>query len=119
MHMLGQYHPGIDMKRMSRPYRAHRLAQEIDLADQQIAAAVTQIDGEEVSGAGNAGTSVVGHGGSSLSVGCMKQGGQTERWLHAPVHPTYDRRRVGWMTLCSSTVAVVCPQLLASCRCSF
>ena len=48
---------------------AYRLAQQVDFADQQIACAITQVDGEKVSGARNAGASVIGHGGSSLSGG--------------------------------------------------
>lgn len=38
------------------------------MADQQVAAAVEQVDREEVRGARHMGAAVAGHGGSSLSV---------------------------------------------------
>ena len=95
------------MERMSRPHRAHRLAQESDLADQQIAAAVSQVDGKEVCGARNTGASVFGHGGSSLSIGCVKQGGPAGRWYAIRSHLRTIDAVVGWMTLCSSTIAMV------------
>lgn len=38
------------------------------MADQQVAATIEQIDGEEIRGARHLGAAVAGHGGSSLSV---------------------------------------------------
>jgi hypothetical protein len=63
------YDPGIDMKGMMCFGGAYRLAQQIDFTDQQIAFGVAQFDDEKVNGAWNAGASVTGHGGSSLSGG--------------------------------------------------
>ena len=47
---------------------AHGLAEQVDVVDQQVAAPVEQIDGEEIRGARHLGAAVAGHGGSSLSV---------------------------------------------------
>jgi hypothetical protein len=46
---------------------SHSIAQQIDFSDQQIAAAVAQIHGKEVSRAWHTSAVVIGHGGSSLS----------------------------------------------------
>lgn len=50
------------MKRIFATHPAHRIAQEIDFANQQIVAVTfEQVYGEEPSAAGDEGASVVGH----------------------------------------------------------
>src|SRR3990167_8981346 len=91
MHMFGQHHPGIDMKGMAGLGGADRVAQQLDFADQQVAAAVAQVHGEEISGAGDTGAAVVGHGGSSLSIRWWNHGGQAAR---CPPYESPSPRRV-------------------------
>src|SRR3990167_1017308 len=91
MHMFGQHHPGIDMKGMAGLGGADRVAQQLDFANQQVAAAVVQVHGEEVSGAGDTGAAVVGHGGSSLSIRWWNHGGQAAR---CPPYESPSPRRV-------------------------
>lgn len=47
---------------------AHGLAEQVDMADKQVAATIEQIDREEIRGAPHLGAAVAGHRGSSLSV---------------------------------------------------
>ena len=66
------------------------------MADQQIAATVTQIYGEEIRGARDVGAAVAGHGGSSLSV--VLAGGPY-RWIRKALstlrhHTRPHRRRI-------------------------
>lgn len=64
------------------------------MADQQVAAAVEQVDREEVRGARHMGAAVAGHGGSSLSV--VLAGGPY-RWISKALstlrHHTHQFRR--------------------------
>ena len=66
------------------------------MADQQVAAPVEQIDGEEIRCARHTGAAVAGHGGSSLSV-VLARGPCYLTHPRAP--PTHRRcRSVGWKT---------------------
>lgn len=64
---------------------AHGLAEQFDMADQQVAAPVEQVDCKEVRGARHMGAAVAGHGSSSLSV--VLAGGPY-RWI-AKRYPPY------------------------------
>lgn len=63
MQMIRQHHPAVDHEGMGAPYRAHRLAQGGDVANQQVVATpLQQGHGKEVGAARHPGTAVVGHG---------------------------------------------------------
>lgn len=47
---------------------AYRLAEKVNVTDKNVAAAVTQVNREEIGGTRHLGAAVAGHGGSSLSV---------------------------------------------------
>lgn len=62
MHVLRQHDPDID----AEPGLGDHAAEQVDFADQQVGAAVMQGDGEEIGAAGNPGSSVAWHWGSSV-----------------------------------------------------
>ena len=62
MHVIGQHHPAIDMKRSRRTNLPHSRAQYFDLIDQQASPAFQQINGKEIRSTRNAIAAVVGHG---------------------------------------------------------
>ncbi len=65
-------HLAIDVERPLRPSTRHRFAQRVDMAHQQVRAALQEIDGEEVGAAGHAIAAVVGHG-AILSARCVRR----------------------------------------------
>ena len=62
MHVIGQHHPAIDMKRTCRSNLAHRRAQCLDLVDEQATLTFQQINYEEIRSSRNAIAAVVGDG---------------------------------------------------------
>ena len=89
MHVFGQHHPGIDMEGMADFGYPNRFPQQGNMARQQIAFAIAQVDGEEVRSAGNPGAAVAGHGGSSVS---RVWSGAVKRWTGEALS-TLRRRR--------------------------
>ena len=61
MQVIRQYDHRIDEKGMPLACVPDRVAQQVDVVDQQGPATVGEIDGEEVRSAGNEGAAVVGH----------------------------------------------------------
>ena len=61
MHVIRQDDPGVDMEGMAVLGGAYRLAEKVNVADQQIASAVTQIDGEEIGSTRHMGAAVSRH----------------------------------------------------------
>lgn len=61
MHMLRQDHPGIDVEWSPRAPFPHRLAQGVNVADQEVAVPVQQIDREEIGAPRDTVTPIVGH----------------------------------------------------------
>jgi hypothetical protein len=60
MQMIRQHDPGVDMEGMACQRRSNGAAQRIDFHNQQIGAAIAQIDGEEIASAREAVAAIVG-----------------------------------------------------------
>lgn len=68
VHVFGQHHPGIDHEGTFPPRAPHRLAQGIDVPDQQVRAPLRQVDREEIGSARDPEASIVRHTRSSPSL---------------------------------------------------
>ena len=59
VHVVGQHHPGVDIKRHQRADPAHRGAQQVDLLDEWSGATVLQVYRKEIAAPGDTITTVV------------------------------------------------------------
>ena len=88
--MVGQDHTGVDVQRARAADGSCGFAEEGDFVGQEAAAAVEQVDGEEIGGAGDAVAAVVGHGGMG---GCLyRERNDTLRFANASYAATLRRR---------------------------
>jgi len=79
--VLGQDDPAMDLERVASPDVADDVAQDVDVADEDVVVVpLERIDGKEKGAAGVRGASVVGHD------GIMPMGGMrcNARWLLRP-----------------------------------
>jgi hypothetical protein len=67
VHVIRQNDPGIDMEGVAFFGSANRLAEQVYVADEEVASAITQVDREEIRCARHLGAAVSRHSGSSLS----------------------------------------------------
>jgi hypothetical protein len=94
VHVIRKYDPGINMEGVAGLGGADCFTQQIDVADKEVASAITQVDREEIGCARHPGAAVSRHGGSSLSV--VLAGGPY-RWIGKALstlrHQTRPHRR--------------------------
>lgn len=64
MQVVRQHHDGQHMERSRRPRRAECVAQQVDVVDQQAAATLQQVHGEEIGAARHPDAAVIRHAGS-------------------------------------------------------
>ena len=64
MHMIGKDDPGVDMEGCAGAHPANRVAQEVDLRDQQVRTAVEQVHRREEGSARNPIAAIIWHAGS-------------------------------------------------------
>jgi len=99
MQVIGQHHDGQHMERSRRPRRAECVAQQIDVLDEQGAATLQQVNGEEIGAARHPDATVIRHAGSvpehsrdhrhhrpHTHVGEVRPPQALSRWARA--HPT-------------------------------
>ena len=131
MQVFGQYHPAMNRKRVTLPYRLDHGAQQFDVASQQIIALpLQQVDGEKVSSARMPGATVIRHGGSIAeetirrcqflkleefrelpTFGAMPVGYCALRLLrYIPIHieppPRFAHKAAGFMQAADSTMGI-------------
>lgn len=106
--MLRQHDPGIDIKRPLAAGTPHRLAQRIDLPDQQILATLQQIHGQKIRAARNPPAAIVRHIPPPVSsIGRMPDGAIRQSSAHYKAE--YRGRKPGTNNRCCHSWRVAEP----------
>lgn len=93
--VVGQHHPGVDVKGPLLAGQSYGFAQCVDVANQEVRASLQQIHGEEVGASGHAIPAIVRHLGSCNPFGllCVGWSLKINRWN--PLHGA-ALRSLGW-----------------------